>query len=348
MPVNIKVTPTTPEVLVRVENLSKHFYSHSAFFSKKSKPLKAVDRVSFVINKGETLGIVGESGCGKSTLGRLLLRLLEPTAGEIFFEETNVTRLSPDKLKALRKEMQMIFQNPYGSLNPWMTIKDLIAEPLLLHTSVKKHEVEEQVYELLQKVGLNQHNIRKYPHEFSGGQRQRICIARSLAVKPKFVVCDEPVSALDVSIQSQILNLLGDLQREFNLTYLFISHSFSVIRNIADRVAVMYLGKIVEISSVEDLFKNPSHPYTITLLSSIPPPNPDIKRKRLEVIGEIPSQSDLPTGCRYSTRCTYKIKICEQQEPELINTGNDHFVACHVQREDLHYTFFFDSCHQAY
>jgi oligopeptide transport system ATP-binding protein len=274
---------------------------------------------------------VGESGCGKSTTGRTILRLIEPTDGAIYFEGQDITNLDKSAMRALRREMQIIFQDPYASLNPRMTVGSIIGEPLEIHKIAKGAEKEERVASLLQKVGLRAEDMRKYPHEFSGGQRQRIGIARALALNPKLIVCDEPVSALDVSIQAQVINLLEDLQAEFGLSYLFIAHNLNVVEHISNRVAVMYLGQIVELASGEELYKNPQHPYTEALLSAVPIPDPTVKKKRIILEGDVPSPINPPKGCHFHTRCMYKDKICEEVEPEFKDIGGGHWVACHFR-----------------
>ncbi|MCL0057591.1 ATP-binding cassette domain-containing protein [Dehalococcoidales bacterium] len=299
-------------------------------WQRKIAEVKAVDGVSFYIRRGETLGLVGESGCGKTTTGRCLLQLYRPTAGEVIFDGKDLCQLQGESLRQMRRKMQLIFQDPYASLNPRMTVGDIIGEPLRVYRLAKGREYQVRVAELLQAVGLNPVMANRYPHEFSGGQRQRIGVARALALRPALVVCDEPVSALDVSIQAQIINLLEELQQQFNLTYLFIAHDLSVVRHISDRVAVMYLGKIVEIASKADIYQNPLHPYTQALLSAVPIPDPvvEARRKRIILEGEIPSPSS-PAGCNFHPRCPKATGICQEQIPSLRPLGNDHWVSCH-------------------
>ncbi len=311
------------EELVRVRALVKHFP-----VSGSDDVVRAVDGVTFDILRGETLGLVGESGCGKSTVGRCLIRLIEPTHGEISFDGQDVRALAGSELRRLRREMQIIFQDPYASLNPRMKVRDIVSEPLVIHGIGDRAERRERVADLLRKVGLDPDYMNRYPHEFSGGQRQRIGIARALALNPKLIVADEPVSALDVSVQAQVINLLEDLQAEFNLTYLFISHGLAVIEHISDRVAVMYLGRIVEVASAEELYANPLHPYTRALLSAIPIPDPTRKRERIVLKGDVPTPINPPSGCRFHTRCPEAIPECSQIDPDLREVAPGHTVAC--------------------
>ncbi|HEX6079313.1 MAG TPA: dipeptide ABC transporter ATP-binding protein [Methylomirabilota bacterium] len=318
--------------LLRINNLKKYFPIRGGLFSREVARVHAVDDVTFSLMKGETLGLVGESGCGKSTTGRCILRLIEPTAGEVWFEDKNVTTLDKRSLRHLRRDMQIIFQDPYASLNPRMTVGSIIGEALVIHKLAKsKREREERVVHLLETVGLNADHLRRYPHEFSGGQRQRIGIARALAVSPKLIVADEPVSALDVSIQAQVINLLEDLQKQFNLTYLFIAHDLSVVEHISTRVAVMYLGKIVEVAPAKELYTNPKHPYTEALLSAVPIPDPAVKRKRILLEGDVPSPIKPPSGCRFHTRCPIRVPSCSENEQVLKEVSPNHWVACQVR-----------------
>ena len=321
------------EPLLQVKNLVKHFPIKGGVLGRVVDKVHAVDGVSFYLQAGETLGVVGESGCGKSTTGRCILRLIEPTSGEVWFEGRNVTAMDKESLRALARDMQIIFQDPYASLNPRMTVGAIIGEALLIHKLTQtKAEFNERIVELLETVGLNADHMRRYPHEFSGGQRQRIGIARALAVSPKLVVCDEAVSALDVSIQAQVINLLEDLQSRFNLTYMFIAHDLSVVEHISDRVAVMYLGRIVEIASAKDLYTNPKHPYTEALLSAVPIPDPQVKRKRIMLQGDVPSPIHPPSGCHFHTRCPMaQHPLCSTEKPVLKPTGDGHWVACHLR-----------------
>jgi len=315
------------EILIEIKNLKKYFPVRSGFGKKAY--IKAVDDVSFFIKKGETLGLVGESGCGKSTTGRTIIRLYEPTSGQIIFKGEDITKKD---MLPYRKYMQMIFQDPYASLNPRMTVGDIIGEPIEIHNIAKGNEKKERVQELLRLVGLNSEHANRYPHEFSGGQRQRIGIARALAVEPEFIICDEPISALDVSIQAQIVNMLEDLQQELGLTYLFIAHDLSMVKHISSRVGVMYLGKLVELASSNELYEKPLHPYTQALLSAIPIPDPKISRERTRIIleGDVPSPLNPPSGCRFRTRCKYAFDRCKEEEPEFKNVGSGHYVACHL------------------
>ncbi|MGI9104720.1 MAG: ABC transporter ATP-binding protein [Pyrinomonadaceae bacterium] len=309
--------------LVRVRALVKHFP-----VAGSDDAVRAVDGVTFEIFKGETLGLVGESGCGKSTVGRCLLRLIEPTSGEIFFADRDVRSLSGKALRNVRAEMQIIFQDPYASLNPRLKVRDIIAEPLVIHSMGTKAARRERVAELLRKVGLDPDYMNRYPHEFSGGQRQRLGIARALALNPRLIVADEPVSALDVSVQAQVINLLEDLQAEFDLTYLFISHGLAVVEHISDRVAVMYLGRIVEVTTAADLYANPLHPYTRALLSAIPVPDPTRRRERIVLTGDVPTPINPPSGCRFHTRCPDAVPECAQIDPDLREVAPGHTVAC--------------------
>jgi len=320
------------ETLISVRNLKKHFAISSGVFSRTHDYVHAVDGVSFDIGKGETLGLVGESGCGKSTTGRCILRLIEPTSGEVWFQGADVTRLGTDALRQLRRDMQIIFQDPYASLNPRLTVGAIIGEALQIHGLAKSRKaLEERVVELLETVGLQPDHLFRFPHEFSGGQRQRIGIARALAVEPKLVVCDEPVSALDVSIQAQVINLLEDLQEKFGLTYLFIAHDLSVVEHISSRVAVMYLGRVVEIAPSRALYDTPLHPYTEALLSAVPIPDPTVKRKRIMLQGDVPNPIRPPSGCHFHTRCPIAKPDCAQRDPELLEKRPGHWVACHYR-----------------
>ena len=319
--------------LLEVKDLKKYFPIKGGIFSKTIGHVQAVDGISFSLFPGETVGLVGESGCGKSTAARAILRLIEPSAGEVIFEGQDILQLGKKPMRSLRREMQIIFQDPYASLNPRMTVASIVGEPLEIHRIAKGREKEEKVANILEKVGLRPEHMRRYPHEFSGGQRQRIGIARALALNPKLIIGDEPVSALDVSIQAQVINLLEDLQQEFNLTYLIIAHDLSVVEHISDRVAVMYLGKIVEMSTDRELYQNPSHPYTEALLSAVPRPDPTIKKQRIILPGDVPSPINPPSGCRFHTRCLYAKADCKTVEPQLEDIGGGHYVACHYWQE---------------
>jgi len=324
---------TEKEVLVRVESLKKYFpITRGIIFQRQVGAIKAVDGISFGVYRGETLGLVGESGCGKSTTGRTVLQLYRPTEGNVYFEGENLVEMKGEMLRRQRKKMQMIFQDPYASLNPRMTVGNIIGEPLEVHHVASGKERQERVQELLRVVGLNPYFINRYPHEFSGGQRQRIGVARALALNPSFIVCDEPISALDVSIQAQVVNLLEDLQKEWNLTYLFIAHDLSMVRHISDRVAVMYLGKIVELTDRDTLYADPEHPYTQALLSAVPIPDPEVEETRQRIIleGDVPSPANPPVGCNFGTRCPKVMQICKEVEPEFKEIAPDHWCACHL------------------
>lgn len=321
------------EVLVRVSGLKKYFpITRGIVVQRQVGAVKAVDDISFEVFKGETLGLVGESGCGKSTTGRTILQLYRPTAGDVFFEDVNLATIKGNPLRKMRRRMQMIFQDPYASLNPRMTVGNIIGEPLEVHGVATGKERREKVQELLALVGLNPYFVNRYPHEFSGGQRQRIGVARALALQPDFIVCDEPISALDVSIQAQVVNLLEDLQAQFGLTYLFIAHDLSMVRHISDRIAVMYLGKIVEVADRIGLYEDPQHPYTQALLSAVPIPDPiaDSKRQRIILEGDVPNPSSPPNGCNFNTRCPKVMDICYEKDPEFIDIGGGHYCACHL------------------
>ncbi|MGH9174756.1 MAG: ABC transporter ATP-binding protein [Vicinamibacterales bacterium] len=320
------------EVLLDVKNLVMHFpLTQGIIFQRKVGAVQAVDDISFSVRRGETLGMVGESGCGKSTTGRAILQLYKPTAGEVIFNGRDLTRVDGGEMRKMRRYLQMIFQDPYASLNPRMTVGSIISEPMQIHNLVPRDQRNRRVQELLETVGLNPYFANRYPHEFSGGQRQRIGVARALAASPDFIVCDEPVSALDVSIQAQIINLLEDLQEQFNLTYLFIAHDLSVVRHISDRICVMYLGKLVELADRDSLYADPLHPYTKALLSAVPIPDPVVEKRRERIIltGDVPSPINPPSGCRFHTRCWKAQQICSEVDPEFIEHGPRHWAACH-------------------
>ncbi len=318
-----------PDTLLEINDLYKFFPVKTG--PGKTVDARAVDGVTLSVMRGEAAGLVGESGCGKSTLGRLALRLLEPTAGRVLFEGHDLSRLNRRELRSLRKKMQIIFQDPFASLNPRMRVDEIVTEPLVIHGLAAKHELPEHAVSLLQKVGLPADAARRYPHEFSGGQRQRIGIARALASGPSFIVADEPVSALDVSVQAQIINLLEDLRDELKLSFLFIAHDLNIVRHFSDRVAVMYLGKIVEIAPAEEIYRNPSHPYTEALLADIPVPDPTVKKKHILLKGDIPSPTQIPAGCRFHTRCIYRFEPCDKIIPRTTDLGSGHFVDCHLR-----------------
>lgn len=319
--------------LLQVRGLKKYFPVTKGILKKEVASVKAVDGVNFTIHKGETFGLVGESGCGKTTVGKLILRLLDATDGEILFEGRNLCKLSKSEMREMRKEIQIVFQDPYGSLNPRMTVHDIIAEPIKKHKLASGEEMERRIVDLLNRVGLSERELRKYPHEFSGGQRQRICIARALAVNPRLIVCDEPVSALDVSVQSQILNLLKDLQRDLGVAYLFIAHGMPVVRHMSDRVGVMYLGQLVEVAECNELFSNQLHPYSKALISAIPVADPDHKPQRIVLEGDVPNPIHLNPGCRFYSRCPVACERCKDDPPTLREVRPGHFVACHFADE---------------
>lgn len=320
------------DVLLRVEDLMMHFPIYRGVFQRQVGAVRAVDGVSFDVMRGETLGLVGESGCGKSTTGRAILQLYKPTGGDVHFEGKDLVKLKGEEMRQMRRKMQMIFQDPYASLNPRMTVGQLVGEPLVVHNVATGAEISERVAHLLELVNLNPAFATRYPHEFSGGQRQRIGVARALALQPSFIICDEPISALDVSIQAQVVNLLEELQEQFNLTYLFIAHDLSMVRHISKRVAVMYLGVIVELADRDDLYKEPLHPYTQALLSAVPIPDPlaDAKRQRTILEGDVPSPVNPPSGCRFRTRCPIAEPRCAESRPEFREVKPGHFVACHL------------------
>ncbi len=317
------------EKLLEVKDMVKHFPVRGGVFSRVRNYVRAVDGVSFDLEPGETLGLVGESGCGKSTTGRALLRLIEPTSGEVNFQGVDVCSLGREAMRRLRREMQIIFQDPYASLNPRMTVGSIVGEPLTIHGIARGKEKEEKVAGLLHRVGLRPEHMRRYPHEFSGGQRQRIGIARALALNPKLIIADEPVSALDVSIQAQVINLLEDLQREFGIAFVLIAHDLAVVQHVSDRIAVMYLGKIVEMSAADKVVMQTQHPYTEALLSAVPVPDPTLKKKRMILTGDVPSPVNPPSGCRFHTRCPYKEERCVAEEPLMREVAPGHFAACH-------------------
>ena len=322
--------------LLDVKGLKKYFPVTKGYLHKEVAQVKAIDGVSFQIREGETLGLVGESGCGKTTTSRAILRLIEPTAGQVTFlsssGQVDITAMKPNELKALRKEIAIVFQDPYSSLNPRLRVKEIVGDPLLVHGMAGRADLDEKVGKLLESVGLQAGYMMRYPHEFSGGQRQRIGIARALALNPKLVIGDEPVSALDVSIQAQVINLLEDLQKEFGLSYIIIAHDLAVVEHICDRIAVMYLGRIVEIATDKDLYTSPAHPYTIALLSAIPMPDPNLSKKRIILEGDVPSPMHPPAGCHFHSRCPHKKEICVTTIPPLTDIGNNHFVACHLDK----------------
>jgi len=322
----------TADIILKVEDLKMHFPIYRGVFQRQVGAVRAVDGVSFNVMRGETLGLVGESGCGKSTAGRAILQLYKPTAGEVNFEGVDLIKLRREDLRKMRRKIQMIFQDPYASLNPRMTVEQIVGEPLIVHSAATGKEVQDRVEHLLEIVGLNPAFATRYPHEFSGGQRQRIGVARALALQPSFIICDEPISALDVSIQAQVVNLLEQLQEDFNLTYLFIAHDLSMVRHISRRVAVMYLGIFVELTSRDELYLNPLHPYTQALLSAVPIPDPvvDARRKRTILEGDVPSPVNPPSGCRFRTRCPIAVPLCAESRPEFREVKPGHFVACHL------------------
>lgn len=329
-----KLLPPDPEAILEVRHLKKHFILKKTLLGKPISTLKAVDDVSFKIKQGETLGIVGESGCGKTTMGRTILKLYQPTSGQVFFRGVDIANYKTSQMRSLRKQMQIVFQDPYSSLPPRSTVGGILAEPVRVHNIVPENQVKDYVLDLMERCGLRDYYYERYPHEFSGGQRQRICIARALSVNPEFVVCDEPVSALDVSIQAQIINLLKKLQQERNLTYLFISHDLSVVKYISDKIGVMYLGSMVEFGTKKEIFDNPMHPYTVALFSAVPNPNPDEKGNRIILKGDIPSPANPPMGCKFHTRCPKAMEICKHIAPKYKEYEPGHFVACHCYSQE--------------
>jgi oligopeptide/dipeptide ABC transporter ATP-binding protein len=328
----------TDNIILEVKNLKQHFPIYSGFFQRQTGAIKAVDGVNFFVREEEVLGLVGESGCGKTTAGRSILRLYDPTEGEIWYQKKNgervdIARISQKEMKLLRREMRMIFQDPFSSLNPRRTVKEIIGEPLIIHGIARGREMEERVANLMAEVGLDPNYMDRYPHEFSGGQRQRIGIARTLSLFPRLIIADEPVSALDVSIQAQVLNLLQQLKDDLGLTLIFIAHDLSVVEHVSDRIAVMYVGKIVELAETETLLWHPLHPYTEALVSAIPPADPDIRLERITLQGDVPSSANPPSGCIFHPRCRYAVDICSQVEPQLVEAEPDHFVSCHLAAE---------------
>ena len=329
---------TTDNIILEVKGLKEYFPIHSGFFQRVVGHVKAVDGVSFFIRENEVLGLVGESGCGKTTTGRTILRLYDPTAGEIWYrrlagELIDISHISQKEMKPLRREMRMIFQDPYSSLNPRFTVKDIISEPLVIHNIARGKEMEDRVAELMRAVGLDPAYMRRYPHEFSGGQRQRIGLARTLSLSPRLIIADEPVSALDVSIQAQVLNLLQELQERLGLTLLFIAHDLSVVEHVSDRIAVMYVGKLVEVAETEEVLRNPLHPYTEALISAVPPADPAIRLNRIILEGDVPSPANPPPGCVFHPRCRYARDVCSQEEPKLAEVEPGHYASCHLAAE---------------
>jgi len=329
-----KLLPPDPDAILEVRHLKKYFVLKKTLMGKPISTLKAVDDVSFKVKAGETLGIVGESGCGKTTTGRAILKLHQPTSGQIFFEGVDIAGYTPKQMRALRTKMQIVFQDPYSSLPPRSTVGDILSEAVKVHNIVPPEQIKDYVLDIMEQCGLRDYYYERYPHEFSGGQRQRICIARALVVNPQLVVCDEPVSALDVSIQAQIINLLRKIQKERKLTYLFISHDLSVVKYISDKISVMYLGSMVEFGDKDKIFNNPLHPYTVALFSAVPNPNPDEKGNRILLKGDIPSPANPPKGCKFHTRCPKAMEICKHVAPTYREYEEGHFVACHCYNED--------------